>query len=136
MRNNPPFAPIPGSSIPDQKNILVVDDSKQAADAFAELLRALGWRAKSVYSGEEARTYLMHRHADIVLLDIEMPKMDGYQLAALLRNDLHLSIPIIALTGYSDEEVVAKALSAGCTALLVKPVGLKDLKKTIAAFLK
>lgn len=117
------------------KNILVVDDGTLAADILAKLLRVLGWRAESVYSASDARKYLADVETDLILLDIGMPGIDGYQFATILRKEMRLTLPIIALTGYSYDEDHEKMFASGFTAYLTKPVGMKELQETLNRFL-
>ena len=118
----------------EAKKVLVVDDNSLAADGLVRLLKALGWNAESVYSAREARSYLSTHKPDIVLLDIGMPGMDGYELVAILRNEMKIEVPIIALSGYGLVEDREKALEAGFTAHLTKPVGMKELQETLHSY--
>jgi CheY-like chemotaxis protein len=113
------------------KKILIVDDNVLAADSIVRLLLALGWDAISVYSAKEAQAHLRSNPADVLIIDIGMPEMDGYEFARLLRNKLQLTIPLVALTGYGLDEDVSKALAAGFTAHLTKPVGMSELQETL-----
>jgi PAS domain S-box-containing protein len=119
-----PLEPHPSTSITG-KHILVVDDNMPAANSLVKLFNKLGAKAQAVYSGEDAVEYNVS-DIDIMLLDIGMPRMDGYQTIEALRAK-GVSIPIVALTGYGLLEDKQKALDAGFTAHLTKPVGLKDI---------
>jgi CheY-like chemotaxis protein len=72
---------------------------------------------------------------DIILLDIELSNINGYQFAKMLRKGLNQNIPIVALTGYSYEEVSkeAKTHNVEFAAVLTKPVDMKELNKTLHA---
>jgi CheY-like chemotaxis protein len=115
----------------EQKKVLIIDDNVLAADAIVRLLRALGWSAESRYSPSAAQEYFKTEHPDVAILDIGMPEMDGYTLVGILRNDLHVTVPIIALTGYGLGEDRERAFEAGFTAHLTKPVGMSDLQETL-----
>ena len=117
------------------KRVFVVDDNALAADGLVRLLKAMGWEAESAYSARDARVYLTNNSADIVLLDIGMPGMDGYELVSALRGEMNLEIPIIALSGYGLVEDRQKALDAGFTAHLTKPVGMKELQETLDSYI-
>ncbi|MFA7309851.1 MAG: response regulator, partial [Candidatus Paceibacterota bacterium] len=97
----------------------------QAADSLVRLLRKIGGDAEAVYSGEEALAHDIS-NTDIVLLDVGMPRVDGYQVMQTLRSR-SVRIPVVALTGYGLLEDKQRALDAGFTAHLTKPVGLKEL---------
>ena len=117
------------------RKVLVIDDNAEAADMLAQLLVALGADAASAHSARSACAHLAESVADIIFLDIGMPDMDGYELAELFRNEMHIPSHIIALTGYSSDEVREKALRSGCTEVLVKPVGLPDLRRALSEYL-
>lgn len=116
------------------KRVLVVDDSEIAADGLARLLACLGWNATCAYSAAGARESLIN-DVDVILLDIGMPDMDGYEFIQVLRNDMGLTIPVVALTGYGLEEDKSKALAAGFSAHLTKPIGTKELQELLPALL-
>ena len=120
----------------EKPTILVIDDSIDAANALRELLRALGWNAESAYSAEQARAHLAKKRTDIIVLDIGMPGIDGYQFARELREVRHLTIPIIALTGYDSDEHRKRAYDTGFSDILVKPIGMQELRTCISALLE
>ncbi|MDB5238518.1 MAG: luxQ 1 [Candidatus Kaiserbacteria bacterium] len=112
------------------KHVVIVDDNKPAADSLAKLLNKLGGHAQALYSGEAA-VKDDFSSTDLILLDIGMPGLDGYETIAQLREN-GISVPIVALTGYGLLEDKQKALDAGFTAHLTKPVGLKELTTIFA----
>lgn len=113
------------------RRVLVVDDNRIAADALVRLLTLLECEARSAYSAASARASLS-TNVDLILLDIGMPDMDGYEFVQVLRKEMGLTIPIVALTGYGSPEDQEKALAAGFTAHLTKPVGAEDLRGILA----
>ena len=131
------FASEPGSHGNISKiaqRVLVVDDNVQAANALVKLMNKLGGQAKAVYSGEEALAYKSFSDFDVILLDIGMPHMDGYKvIETLLARGV--KIPIIALTGYGLREDKQKALDAGFSAHLTKPIGIKDINEVFGHLL-
>ena len=116
--------------------ILVVDDNTEAADMLVKLLNALGNSAQALYSGRDALALGVGvlSSFNIIFLDIGMPDMDGYQVVRSMR-DLGLQTPIVAITGYGLAEDKQKALSAGFTAHLTKPIGIKELSSTFKQFI-
>ncbi len=120
----------------EKPTILVIDDSIDAANALRELLRALGWNVESAYSAEQARAHLAKKQTDIIVLDIGMPDTDGYQFAEELRQVLQVTAPIIALTGYDSDEHRKRAYEVGFSDILVKPIGMQELRVCISALLK
>lgn len=116
--------------------ILVVDDNIEAADMLVKLLNALGNDTEALYSGVDALalTKEVLSGFNIIFLDIGMPTMDGYEVVKTMRS-LGLKTPVIAITGYGLAEDKQKALSAGFTAHLTKPIGIKELSSTFREFL-
>jgi CheY-like chemotaxis protein/HPt (histidine-containing phosphotransfer) domain-containing protein len=105
----------------EQKNILAVDDTVFFLNVLKTTLQDTKYKLTCVKSGEDALKFLEKRHADLLLLDIEMPYMDGYELAAAIRKSGHKA-PIIFLTGNARKENVKKALLAGAADFIVKPI--------------
>ncbi|KKS84899.1 MAG: Two-component sensor histidine kinase [Parcubacteria group bacterium GW2011_GWA2_43_11] len=131
------FASEPGSqdSVGNiAQRVLVVDDNVQAADLLVKLMNNLGAHAEAVYSGKDALAHKTLSEYDVILLDIGMPHMDGYDVIHTLRAR-GIQIPIIALTGYGLREDKQKALDAGFSAHLTKPVGIKDVREALREFL-
>ncbi|MDB5237723.1 MAG: sensor hybrid histidine kinase [Parcubacteria group bacterium] len=116
------------------KKILIVDDNQAAADGLAKLLKLMGWDAQALYSGGELLDYLSLKEADLAFIDIGMPDMDGHATVVAVRAFGH-TLPTVALTGYGQQEDKDKALAAGFTAHLTKPVGAQQLRETLAALL-
>src|SRR3989344_2447903 len=118
-----------------QKRVLVVDDNVQAADSLVKLLNKLGCKAEARYSGKEALAYEALSDFDIIILDIGMPHMDGYEVIHALRARGVPPPPIVALTGYGLREDRQKALDAGFSAHLTKPIGIKELNQVFSELL-
>src|SRR4029450_5843872 len=113
------------------------DDNVDQADSAAMLMRALGHDVRVAYSGptalEAAHTY----RPDLLLLDIGLPGMDGYEVARRLRQDLSLTdVLVVALTGYGQEADRQQSQKAGIDHHLVKPVGAQELQKILARLAK
>jgi CheY-like chemotaxis protein len=103
--------------------VLVVDDNEDAADSTAMLLSLDGFDAHSVHSAQEALDAAAILKPDVVLLDIGLPEMDGYDVARRLRALSDDTSPaLIALTGYGQPADRDRALRAGFDKFLVKPV--------------
>lgn len=113
--------------------ILVVDDNTLAADALAKLMNRIGMHAEARYSGAEALEVALPESYDLILLDIGMPQMDGYELVKRLRTR-GIETPIVALTGYGLADDKRKATDAGFTAHVTKPIGLQEIRQLIAEF--
>jgi CheY-like chemotaxis protein len=112
--------------------VLVVDDSKQAAESLAMLLKMWGYEVRVAYDAltglEDARTY----PPQVIILDIGMPGMDGYELARRLRGQAQSKDALlVAVTGYGEEEDRQRALGAGFDYHLVKPAAPEDLRELL-----
>ncbi len=133
-----PIAPVPvparTSAEPGAARILLVEDNLDAADALAELLRMWGHEVDVVHDGASAVGKAGAARPDVVLLDIGLPGMDGYQVAGALRAlpDLQEAL-LVALTGYGQEADRKRSAAAGFDHHLVKPVDLEELKRLVAA---
>ena len=115
------------------RRILVVDDNKDSADSLAMLLQVLGHEVRTAYSGPNAVKVALAFVPELVLLDIGMPGMDGYEVARRLRGEAILQKTLlVAQTGWGQEEDRFRALQAGFDHHLVKPVELTALQTLLA----
>jgi len=116
------------------QRILVVDDSRDGADSLGMVLTMLGADAEVVYDGPAAIEAIRAHRPSTVLLDIGMPGMDGYEVAAAIRQDPALSdLKLIALTGWGSEEERRRSREAGFNDHWVKPVDPAKLRGLLAA---
>jgi len=102
-------------------NILVVDDYSDTADTTAHWLKLLGHNVQIARDGYQAIEIARQQRPSHVLLDIGLPGLDGYQVAAKLRQELAGAL-IIAVTGYGNEKARHRALAAGCDYHFLKPI--------------
>jgi PAS domain S-box-containing protein len=107
--------------------ILVVDDNADAADTLALLLESHGARARAVYGGPAALASLPRFAPDVVLLDLGMPDMDGFDVARAMRTAGGTRVRIVALTGWGQQADRARTRAAGFDHHLTKPVDLQAL---------
>lgn len=114
------------------KTVLVVDDDQMNLRMAEFILRKDSYDVILAASGLECLEKIKENNIDLVLLDIEMPGMDGIQTAKNIRAEGHLAdLPIIFLSASSDEDDVAKADSLGAAAYLKKPFLPPDLLKCV-----
>ena len=111
--------------------ILVVDDNKEAADSLAKLLQHIGHTVEIAYDGKTAIETFRSFSPDVVLLDIELPEMDGYEVARSLRGEMKSTAILIALTGYGQAEDRTKVENAGFDYHLIKPIALAEIEKIL-----
>ncbi|HYD07094.1 MAG TPA: response regulator, partial [Reyranella sp.] len=118
--------------------ILIVDDDERNAFAAAEALEELGHELVITYSGEEALKRLLTEEFSVILLDVHMPGMDGYEAAALIRARRRTRhIPIVFLTAVSrDEAHLFQAYSAGAVDVVYKPVDPFILRSKVSVLVE
>jgi PAS domain S-box-containing protein len=134
-------APIPESvevSASHNAKILIVDDDERTTLAVRTVLEELGQTLVTASSGEEALRHLLHDDFAVILLDLHMPGMDGYQTAEMIRaRKKTRSIPIIFLTAvFRDDSHLLQAYSAGAVDLVFKPVDPFILKSKVSVFVE
>jgi signal transduction histidine kinase/CheY-like chemotaxis protein len=116
------------------KKILVVDDSPENQLLFKRLLSRRGALVTLANDGEEAVALVAQDTPDLILMDMMMPVMDGYQATQLLRSKGYKK-PIIALTAHAMKEARIKCLEAGCTTFLTKPIQSAELIRAVGTHL-
>ena len=120
-----------------QQCILVVDDDRDSAETLAVLLRVEGYRAETAYDGIEALRVAAGCQPDLVLLDISMPEIDGFDVASKLRQQSWArNLRIVAITGWKRVDDRERARSAGFDEYLVKPLDFDRLKAVLASQLR
>jgi PAS domain S-box-containing protein len=116
-----------------KRRILVVDDNRDAADCLTMMLQMMGHETHTAYDGLEAVQAAATFRPEIVLLDIGLPKMNGYEVARHIRQQpWGESLALIAQTGWGQEEDKRRALEAGFDHHLTKPVNAVALEKLLA----
>ena len=115
--------------------ILIVEDEKLLADSIGELLRGKGFDVEIAYDGEAGLQYAELGVYDLLILDVMMPKLDGYALARQVRSR-HLGTPILMLTARSSLEDRVTGLDAGADYYLTKPFAVRELLACINALLR
>jgi DNA-binding response OmpR family regulator len=114
--------------------ILIADDDNAARRALRDLLQALDHRVVTAADGEQALLAFEAERPDLVLLDVEMPMLDGFDVARHIRAETPFDwIPIIFLSGRGEPAMVAEGIQAGGDDYLTKPVNLKVLLAKIDA---
>lgn len=113
---------------------LLIDDNEDATNSLAMLLETVGHETTVTYRGANALAIIERNNFDVVLLDIGLPDIDGYEVAGRIRA-IHKNITIVAVSGYGQTEDVRKALDAGFSGHLTKPVSLDALERTVSQLL-
>jgi PAS domain S-box-containing protein len=116
-----------------KRRILVVDDNRDSATSMAMLLKLSANEVRMAHDGVEAVEAAELFRPDVVLMDLGMPRLDGYQATRRIREQpWGKTMIIIALTGWGQEGDKLRSREAGCNAHLVKPMNLSDLEKLLA----
>ncbi len=123
-----PYRPAPAV----KRRVLIVDDNVDAADSLAMLLKSDGHEAETAYSADTALEAVERLRPDIVLLDVGLPQIDGYEIARYLRaSNTVPGMRLIALTGYGREEDRERARTAGFDDHLLKPTDMTALQRLL-----
>ena len=129
----------PSSSAPPGRTsghrVLLADDNRDAADSLAMLLEMNGYSVTTGYSGEEALQQARQTLPNVMILDIGMPDMTGYEVAQLVRTEpWGEEVYLIAVTGWGQKEDKARAIAAGFDHHLTKPVDPDEVERVLQAF--
>jgi CheY-like chemotaxis protein len=118
------------------KRVLVVDDNPLSRKLLADMLGAEGYRVRDASSGNEALSAIAEERPDLVLLDIMMPGMDGFEVVRRLKADKTGPMPpIVMVTALDDEGSRARLADAGVSLLLTKPIDRWKLRSLLAHIL-
>lgn len=110
-------------SEPRRKTVLLVEDNEDNLVVYRTILDHVGYRVLEARDGEQGIELARREHPDVILMDISIPKIDGWEATRRLKADPGTrAIPVVALTAHALEEDRQKALQAGCDSYLAKPV--------------
>lgn len=118
------------------KKILIVEDNEQNLYLATYLLKSSGYTVCVARTGLEGLTTALAEQPDLILMDLQLPEMDGYEATRRLKSDpATRHIPVVAVTSYAMLDDRAKALAAGCAGHLEKPLAPETFVASVAAFL-
>jgi CheY-like chemotaxis protein len=121
---------------PRPGTILVAENEATNRHLMEQILRIAGYDTLTATNGREALDMLATGHADLVLVDISMPVLDGYRTLALLREQpAHATLPVVAVTAHATPEDRQRALRSGFTEYLTKPFRPRDLLRLVERLL-
>ncbi|MEA3241579.1 MAG: response regulator [Pseudomonadota bacterium] len=116
--------------------IMVVEDNEDNRDLIVKILGHRGYDVIGVSNGSEALARLPEVAPDLILMDINLPGMDGYEVTRRIRdNEVFAKVPIVALTAYAMHGDREKSLDAGCNAYVAKPINVHTFPDIIAGLL-
>jgi two-component system cell cycle response regulator DivK len=118
------------------KRILVVEDQEDNRRILRDMLGNAGYELIEAESGEEALTAVEAQRPDLILMDIQLPVMDGYEATRRIKSNPDMkAVPIIAMTAYALAGDEAKALAAGCNGYVTKPFSPRALLAKVREYL-
>jgi len=118
------------------KRILIIEDQDDNRTIMRDLLNTAGYRLIEAVDGEEGVKLAQSERPDLILMDIQLPILDGYEATRRIRASVELkSIPIIAVTSYALSGDDAKARAAGCDSYVAKPFSPRELLAKVREFL-
>ena len=112
--------------------MLVVDDNEDAADSLAEVLRGSGHRVDVAYTGMSALARVRATCPQIVLCDLGLPELSGFDFAKAIRRECPRTIRLVAISGYAQPEDIRRAMEAGFDAHVAKPAKPSDIERWLA----
>jgi DNA-binding response OmpR family regulator len=120
--------------MPEKSVVLVVDDEPQMVGVVSYALQVAGLDVIAAYNGEQALRRIEERHIDLVILDVMMPGLDGFEVCRRIRCDT--SIPVLMLTAKSDQTDVIVGLEIGADDYILKPFSTRELVLRVQAILR
>jgi len=128
----PKVASAPAMALP--RKIVIVEDNVDVRDLLRLKLRKLGHSVDAVGDGDSGVRMIVETKPHMALIDIGLPKMDGYQVAAAVRSKLGSEIVLVAVSGFGQPEDKKKALDAGFDEHITKPAGVQDIEELLARY--
>ena len=117
--------------------ILIADDNHQNCELLDAYLATEGYQVDMVYDGQQTLSFVAERQPDLILLDIMMPRMSGYEVCQRLKGDAATrDIPIVMVTALAEMGDIEKAVSAGADDFLTKPVNKLELTTRVRSLLR
>ena len=114
------------------KNALVIDDNRNTADALVEMLDMLGIESRAAYGSSPAMALLAEMTPPLILLDVNMPGVDGIEILGYLRREPRLmKVPTIVISSDDQLETKRRVLDGGAQAMIIKPASLIQLESAL-----
>ncbi len=120
-------------SLMEKIKVLIVEDNEEISFLIQNFLNGCGFFTNAVYTATDGISYLKNNHYDILLLDLNLPDYNGYDLLSSVRKDI--AIPVIVISAYSDLDTKLKAFRYGASDYMVKPIEFLELEARIWALL-
>lgn len=118
------------------KTILIVEDNELNMKLFSDLLQAHGYNTLQTKDGREAVALTEQHHPDLILMDIQLPKISGLEITRQIKEREELkSIPVIAVTAFAMKGDEEKIMGGGCDGYIAKPISVPIFLETVSGFL-
>jgi two-component system cell cycle response regulator DivK len=118
------------------RKILIVEDNELNMKLFNDLLQAHGYETVQTHDGREALDLTREHSPDLILMDIQLPKISGLEVTKMLKADDDLKLtPVIAVTAFAMKGDEEKILEGGCEGYIAKPISAPNFLETISKFL-
>ena len=119
------------------RRIVLIEDNEQNRYLVSYILQARGWEVLHAYDGPSGLALAASSDPALILLDVQLPGMDGYAVARALRADPTLdAVPVVAVTSYAMAGDRERCLEAGCNGYLEKPIDPQTFAEQVEAFIK
>jgi two-component system cell cycle response regulator DivK len=119
------------------KKILVVDDNNDSRELVVKVLKNQGYEMIEAIDGEDALEKAVSEKPDLILMDISIPKINGYEVTKRLKSIEEVKeIPVVALTAHAMRGDRAKALEAGCEGYISKPINVRELPVQVKSYMR
>lgn len=113
--------------------VLIVEDDSRMADTLASMIKLMGYETFVANNSRQALMTAMNESPSIILLDLNLPGMDGFEVCRYLKREpLLADVPVVIVSADNSSESIEKSKEVGAVLYLVKPVGLDDLETAIA----
>ncbi len=122
----------PGTTAPPKRRILIVDDNEDSARSLCRLLTMTGSEARTTHDGLSALAVAAEFRPDVILLDIGLPGLNGYEVARKVRGQRGEDVVLVAVTGWGQEDDRRRSQEAGFDYHMVKPVDFNELQRLLA----
>ena len=117
--------------------LLVVEDDETLRKALKRIFEASGYRVLAASDGSELSEVLYETYIDLIMLDVGLPWIDGFELAEMMKNHPDLNpVPIVFISGNSDQEAIKKGFFVGAHDYITKPFDIEKVKKTVDTLLE
>lgn len=102
------------------KKVMIIEDDKSLQEIYKISFEAAGYEIQQEFDGLDGISSVVDKQPDIIILDIQMPNMDGFAFLRAMKDNTSIHIPVVVCSNLSDKETYAKAVAAGAVAVLLK----------------